>query len=102
MYGLPDAVLSDNAFSGQRLEGLPSISWIEMCLIRAGVKPLHGRPYHPQTQGKVERFNSTLAVELLPRARKDALDHFETDCNLWRSTVYNTLRPKKDRSFFPF
>ena len=92
-YGLPDAVLSDNAFAGQRCPGLNSLSWIEIRLIRAGVKPLHGRPYHPQTQGKVERLNGTLERELFPRVRKDALAHFETDCDLWRSTVYNTLRP---------
>lgn len=93
-HGIPDAVLSDNAFAGQRHPaGLSSVSWIEMCLIRAGVKPIHGRPYHPQTQGKVERINGTIERELFPKVRKDALDHFETDCDLWRTTVYNTFRP---------
>jgi len=35
-----------------------------------GIKVLHGRPYHPQTQGKEERFHRTLNVELLRRVQK--------------------------------
>jgi transposase InsO family protein len=92
-YGLPDQVISDNAFSGHRIEGLTTVSWIDMCLIRTGVDPIHGRPYHPQTQGKVERFNGTLERELFPKTRKDSIEHFYADCELWRTTVYNTLRP---------
>jgi len=29
-----------------------------------GVQSIHGRPYHPQTQGKVERFHRTANLEL--------------------------------------
>src|SRR5262249_48341902 len=54
--GLPDALLCDNAF-GTHNPGVPTLSWFEARLLRCGVRPIHGRPYHPQTQGKVERFH---------------------------------------------
>jgi hypothetical protein len=34
-------------------------------LLRLGVELIHGRPYHPQTQGKQERFHGSLQVEVL-------------------------------------
>ena len=34
-------------------------------LLRLGVGVSHGRPYHPQTQGKDERFHRTLKAEVL-------------------------------------
>lgn len=43
--GLPQAVLSDNAFSSKR-EQPRTISWFESRLIRLGIRPIHGRPYH--------------------------------------------------------
>ena len=33
--------------------------------MRLGIAPLHGRPHHPQTQGKTERFNGTLNREVI-------------------------------------
>ena len=88
--GLPEAILSDNAFSA-RNTGV-GLSQFDAWLIRLGIHPLHGRPYHPETQGKVERLNGTLERELLPKARRDSLPHFEADLERWRP-VYNTVRP---------
>ena len=34
-------------------------------LLRLGIRVSHSRPHHPQTQGKDERFHSTLNLELL-------------------------------------
>lgn len=90
--GLPDAVLCDNAFSTHN-PGVPSLSWFDARLLRLGVQPIHGRAYHPQTQGKVERFHGTLVREVWPWIRRDALDHFGDDLCRWRVGVYNTLRP---------
>lgn len=90
--GLPNAILCDNAF-GTHNPGVPSVSWFEAQLLRLGVRPIHGRPYHPQTQGKVERFHGTLVRELWPTVRRDALDHFAEDLRRWRSEVYNAVRP---------
>jgi transposase InsO family protein len=90
--GLPERILCDNAF-GCRGQNPLGISWFEARLIRLGIHPSHGRPYHPQTQGKIERFNGTLERELWPRVRRDSLAHFTADLAHWRSAVYNCLRP---------
>ena len=59
VWGLPAGVLSDNGlcFSG-KLRGFEV--FFEAKLRDAGVRPFTGRPYHPQTTGKVERFQQTL------------------------------------------
>jgi transposase InsO family protein len=58
-YGLPRGCLSDNGtiFSG-RLRGFEV--FFEAQLRAAGVRPFTSRPHHPQTCGKVERFQQTL------------------------------------------
>ena len=52
-YGFPEQFISDQ---GRNFE---SDSIQELCKI-AGVKKLHTTPYHPQSNGQCERFNSTL------------------------------------------
>ncbi len=88
--GLPAALLCDNAFSARNTA--VGLSAFDAWLIRLGIRPVHGRPYHPQTQGKVERFNGTLQREVWPTARRDALAHFAADLERWRP-VYNAIRP---------
>ena len=89
--GLPGSILCDNAFGGAR--GDVGLSWFDACLVRLGIAPVHGRPYHPQTQGKVERLHGSAQRELIDfDARRDSLRHFVEDGERWRAT-YNTLRP---------
>jgi len=58
-YGFPLSVLSDNgAIYTAAYRG--SHSGLEIELAKLGIVFKHGRPYHPQTQGKVERFHLTL------------------------------------------
>ena len=91
-YGLPEALLCDGAFAA-RHDGGGGVSELDQRLIRLGIRPIHGRPYHPQTQGKVERLHGTLQRELLSfDARRDNLDHFCQDRDRWQRT-YNLLRP---------
>ncbi|MBX6311771.1 MAG: transposase [Isosphaeraceae bacterium] len=61
-------------------------------MIHLGIRPAHGRPYHPQTQGKIERFHGTLEAELWPYACRDALEPFAANLEAFRP-VYNALRP---------
>ena len=91
-FGLPESILCDNAF-GTGCTAPKTISWFDSQLIRLGIHPTHGRPYHPQTQGKVERFHGTLEREILPYVRRDTLLHFAADLEQWRGDVYNPLRP---------
>jgi transposase InsO family protein len=92
--GLPEQALSDNAF-GCRTGPHVGVSWFDARLLRLGIRSLHGRPYHPQTQGKVERFHGALEAECyarLPAASFACLDRFSRDLDGYRH-VYNTLRP---------
>jgi transposase InsO family protein len=61
-YGPPEAVLTDN---GPAFRNNATWRWSSMDLRLAllGIRSLHGRPYHPQTQGKVERLHGTLERE---------------------------------------
>ncbi len=71
-YGLPRQILCDNGPPwGTGWEADATGRWRPRCtrlmawLIRHGVWVSHGRPYHPQTQGKEERFHRTLKAEVL-------------------------------------
>lgn len=90
-WGLPAGVLSDNglSFSG-KLRGFEVL--FEARLRDAGVRPFTGRPYHPQTTGKVERFQQTLKKWL--RKQPLAADLVELQTQLDRfAVIYNTQRP---------
>jgi transposase InsO family protein len=91
--GLPESILSDNGFA-PRGPSVGGLSWLEARLLRLAIKAIHGRAYHPQTQGKVERLHRTLEDELLPR-----LDWAQPEgavlaqIRRWREEVYNAARP---------
>lgn len=80
-FGLPLAILSDN---GPAFRCLNTWRWskLDLWLMLLNVRSIHGRPYHPQTQGKVERFHGTLVKE---RVCPDNLDSFRDR--------YNWVRP---------
>jgi transposase InsO family protein len=91
VWGLPAGVLSDNGlcFSG-KLRGFEVL--FERRLRDAGIRPMTGRPYHPQTTGKVERFQQTLKKWL--RNRDLAADRAELQADLDDfARTYNHDRP---------
>jgi transposase InsO family protein len=75
-WGLPSEVLSDNGlcFSG-KLRGFEVL--FEARLRDAGIRPFTGRAYHPQTTGKVERFQQTLKKWLRRQPLTRTLDEFQ-------------------------
>jgi transposase InsO family protein len=91
-YGLPRQLLCDGAFAGSH-GGIPTLSWIEGRLVRLGVGPIHGRAYHPQTQGKIERLHGTLEREVWPYLDRGDAQVFAAGVERWRREVYNVLRP---------
>jgi transposase InsO family protein len=94
-WGLPAGVLSDNGlcFSG-RLRGFEVL--FEARLRDLGIRPFTGRPYHPQTTGKVERFQQTLKKWLRHQDRVHGLARDLTDLQARLDTFvayYNQERP---------
>lgn len=89
LFGLPQAILCDNG--GCWGSGEAGLNETTVWLYRLGVRTLHGRPRHPQTQGKLERFHQTLKLEALqgppPKdmaAAKAKLEAFRRDYNFER------------------
>lgn len=96
-YGLPEEILCDNAFGSSGM----GVSWFEARLMRLGVRATHGRAYHPQTQGKVERLHGTLEAEVFPRLDRADRAAFEAGLDRWRREVYNAVRPHESLGDLP-
>jgi transposase InsO family protein len=98
-YGLPHRMLMDNG-ACWGASARSRHTWLGAWLIRLGVLISHGRPYHPQTQGKTERFHRTMGVEAL-RGRHFR-DRGECQCALERFRhTYNHDRPHEALSMEP-
>ena len=90
-YGLPERMLMDNGAPwGDDANSRHTI--LTAWLIRLGVQTSHGRPYHPQTQGKDERLHRTLQDELLSRHTLANLPQCQLYFDDWRDG-YNCERP---------
>ena len=90
-YGLPLRMTMDNGSpwgSGVRERLTQLCAW----LIEQGISVSHSRPYHPQTQGKDERFHRTLKTELIGRRSFADLQQCQQAFDPWRHR-YNTERP---------
>ena len=68
-FGTPATILSDNVycFVGVR-RGNPKGSWkptaFEEALLGRGIELINSRPYHPQTNGNLDRFHRTIEEEI--------------------------------------
>lgn len=90
-YGLPERMVMDHGSpwgSDPEHPYTPLTVW----LMRLGIAVCHGRPYHPQTQGKDERFHRTLKAEVLQGRLFGDLCHCQRVFDEWRE-VYNFERP---------
>jgi transposase InsO family protein len=91
-YGLPQRILCDNGSPWGTAAYKPTWTVLTVWFARLGIRTSHGRASHPQTQGKVERFNGTFKKELLRRAQLTNIAHCKQLFQEWRS-VYNLERP---------
>jgi len=73
-------------------DGTSSFTPLTVWLLLLGIAISHGRPYHPQTQGKDERFHRTLKAEVLARNHFRDLADCQSHFDAWRET-YNHQRP---------
>lgn len=90
-YGLPSRMLMDNGAPWGDAGDQP---WTQFTvwLVRLGISVSHGRPCHPQTQGKLERWHRTLKAEVLRDRTYSSLTQAQSAFDQWRE-VYNTQRP---------
>jgi transposase InsO family protein len=89
-YGMPDGILCDNGSPwGAGGAGHTALS---VWLLRLGISVYHGRAYHPQTQGKEERFHRTLKAEVIQRGGWTDCPQVQRSFDDWRP-VYNCQRP---------
>jgi transposase InsO family protein len=98
-YGLPERMLMDNGACwgvSAEIRYTDLLAW----LIRLGIQISHGRPYHPQTQGKDERFHRTLKAELLCRRPWLNLPDCQGAFGSYRQE-YNTIRPHEALADLP-
>lgn len=90
-YGLPQRITADNGppWGVRRGEGLSKLG---VWLVRLGIQLSHSTPYHPQTQGKDERFHRTLKREVLERNGFNSMAQCQQAFDSWRQ-LYNLVRP---------
>ena len=94
-YGLPTEVLSDNgAIYTAAYRGAHTGMEIELAAL--GITFKHGKPYHPQTQGKVERYHLTLKKWLAKKPACTTVAELQTQIDRFVH-VYNEERPHTAR-----
>lgn len=89
-YGLPLRMTMDNGSPWGDEPGVYSA--LEVWLMGQGIKVGHSRPYHPQTQGKLERFHRSLKSEVLQGRHFTDLNDAQQAFDIWRD-LYNQTRP---------
>jgi transposase InsO family protein len=90
-YGLPERINVDNGSPWGEGPGW-RFTLLTVWLARLGIIISHSRPYHPQTNGKDERFHRTLKADVIQGRTFADLGHCQAAFDRWR-TIYNTERP---------
>jgi transposase InsO family protein len=91
-YGLPSRMTMDNGSPWGSSNKPGAHTRFTIWLLRLGVAVSHSRPYHPQTQGKDERFHRTLQAEVLRHGPPSTLAQCQREFDRWRD-LYNCQRP---------
>lgn len=93
VYGLPASVLTDNGnvFTARFVKGRNAF---ETELHNLRIVKKNSRPYHPQTCGKVERFQQTLKKWLRKKPPAETLRQLQTQLDAFIG-YYNTIRPHR-------
>jgi transposase InsO family protein len=90
-YGMPLQMLMDNGSPWGDDRDNP-FTVFTAWLLQLGVGVSHGRPFHPQTQGKDERLHRTLNAEVLTNKQFADLGEIQSAFDKWRHK-YNHRRP---------
>ena len=92
-WGYPRSFLTDNGavFTASAVKGA---SAMEAELLTLGITSKHGKPYHPQTQGKIERFHQTLKKYLAKQPPATTKRQLQARLDRFVS-YYNEVRPHR-------
>jgi transposase InsO family protein len=95
-HGTPAATLTDNGmvFTTRLSGGKGGRNGLEHELRRLGITQKNGRPNHPQTQGKVERFQLTLEQWLSKQEPAATLAGLQAQLDTF-TAIYNEKRPHR-------
>ena len=95
-YGPPASTLTDNGlvFTARLAGRKGGRNAFEKFLTANKIQQKNGRPGHPQTQGKIERFHQTLKKWLRARPPAPTITQLQTLLDEFR-TYYNTQRPHR-------
>ena len=91
-YGLPAQINTDNGAPWGSPGKPGQLSELAIWLIRLGIRVTYSRPYHPQTNGKDERFHRSLKAEVLNGRSFTTRDQVQSEFDYWRE-IYNHQRP---------
>jgi transposase InsO family protein len=92
-YGTPASTLTDigsvytSRFTGGK-------NGFEYLLAALGVTQKNGHPYHPQTQGKIERFHQTLKRWLTNQTPPTTITELQAQLDQFQA-IYNRQRPHR-------
>ncbi len=92
-HGIPATVLTDNGLV-YTTRSLGARNAFQRLLITLGVHQKNGAPNHPQTQGKVERFQQTLKKHLASRPKATTLTELQSQLDAF-TAYYNETRPHR-------
>jgi transposase InsO family protein len=96
-HGFPASTLTDNGrvFTVRLFGGTPGRNHLEHELRERNITQKNGKPNHPQTQGKVERFQQTLKKWLRAQpVQPSSLAELQALLDTF-VVIYNTRRPHK-------
>lgn len=95
-HGIPAHTLTDNGlvFTTHFLGGPNAF---ERHLAILGIGQRNGRPNHPQTQGKIERFQQTLKKWLRAQTHANTIEELQGQLDEFRD-YYNNQRPHRSLS----
>ena len=99
-YGLPACINMDNGAPWGSSISRKIYTRFAVWLMDLGIRVSHSRPYHPQTNGKDERFHRTLNQELIMRTHFRDIPHAQALFDEWRHQ-YNTIRPHEAIGMHP-
>ena len=91
-YGLPLQINTDNGAPWGTPSKPGELTELAIWLIRLGIHVSYSRPYHPQTNGKDERFHRSFKAEVLNNRSFTGPGQAQAEFDRWRD-IYNFERP---------